>query len=113
MVATWWATELECFSALARIERWGTVTAASISSAIERLDALAASWAVIEPSSTVRTTARRLLRVHDLRASDALQLAAAIVAAESEPATLPFVTLDDRQARAAEREGFMVVRPDR
>jgi predicted nucleic acid-binding protein len=52
-----------------------------------------------------------LLRVHPLRAADALQLAAAIIAADSEPRSLAFVTLDDRLARAAEREGFPVVEP--
>jgi hypothetical protein len=53
----------------------------------------------------------RLLRVHPLRTSDALQLAAAIVAAEDHPATMPLVTLDERLAQAADREGFPVVRP--
>jgi predicted nucleic acid-binding protein len=52
----------------------------------------------------VRRTAQRLLRVHELRAADALQLAAASTAAED----LPFVTLDDRLALAAAREGFVV-----
>jgi predicted nucleic acid-binding protein len=60
----------------------------------------------------VRQTAIRLLRVHPLRTADALQLAAAIAAAEDHPATLPFVTLDERLAQAAEREGFPVARPD-
>jgi predicted nucleic acid-binding protein len=46
-----------------------------------------------------------------LRAADAQQLAAAIVGSEDQPATLPFVTLDDRLAQSAEREGFVVVRP--
>ena len=41
-----------------------------------------------------------------------LQLGAAIVAAENHPATLPIVTLDERFAPAAEREGFPVSRFD-
>lgn len=48
----------------------------------------------------------RLLRLHPLRAADALQLAAALVLAEHDPRTLPFVTLDERLALAAEQEGF-------
>jgi len=63
----------------------------------------------ISPSAAVRDRARRLLRVHSLRAGDALQLAAALVAAEGRPGTLPFVSLDDRQRRAADREGLDVV----
>jgi hypothetical protein len=37
-------------------------------------------------------------------------LAAAIIAAEHEPATLEFVTLDDRLSDAASREGFRLTR---
>jgi hypothetical protein len=50
----------------------------------------------------------RLLRVHPLRAGGALQLAAAIIAADFQPNALEFVTLDARQADAAEREGFRI-----
>ena len=53
----------------------------------------------------------RLLLVHDLRAGDALQLAAALTAAEGQPIAMGFVTLDDRLGRAALREGFPVVQP--
>ncbi len=37
----------------------------------------------IDPSDEIRETAARFLRVHPLRAADALQLAAAFAAAES------------------------------
>ncbi len=111
-VIAWWGTELECVSALARREREGKLEAASIVDALDRLDALSLAWREIQPVGRVRQIAVRLLRVHPLRAPDALQLAAALVAAEDQPASLPFVTLDDRLAQAAEREGFTVVRPD-
>jgi predicted nucleic acid-binding protein len=77
-----------------------------------RLGALARAWREVQPVMAVRETAIRLLRVHPLRSADALQLASAIVAAEGHPATLPLVTLDGRLAQAAEREGFVIVRPD-
>ena len=57
----------------------------------------------------MRDDARRLVRVHDLRAADAFQLAAARVAADGQPGTLPLVTLDERLALAASREGFRVL----
>jgi predicted nucleic acid-binding protein len=57
----------------------------------------------------VRVTARRLLRVHNLRAADSLQLAAALVASEGHPASLEIVSLDDRLIDAAQREGFTVL----
>lgn len=109
----WWATELECVSALARLERDGALTSTSILEALHRLDELSIGWREVEPVGRVRQVAIRLLRVHPLRAADALQLGAAIVASEERPATLPFVTLDKRLARAGEREGFVIVRPDR
>jgi predicted nucleic acid-binding protein len=112
-VLAWWMTELECVSALARLERDGALTATSIVDALHRLDELSMSWRAVQPIGRVRQIASRLLRVHPLHAADALQLAAAIVASEERPATLPFVTLDKRLARAAEREGFLIVRPDR
>jgi hypothetical protein len=56
----------------------------------------------------VRDVARRLLRVHPLRAADALQLAAAYLAAERRPSTLEIVTLDERVRLAAAKEGFIV-----
>jgi predicted nucleic acid-binding protein len=47
--------------------------------------------------------------VHPLRAADALQLAAAFVAAERRPSSLQVVTLDERLADAMRKEGFAVV----
>jgi len=46
-----------------------------------------------------------------LHAADALQLAAAVAAADDSAAQLPFVTLDTRLALAAQREGFEVIQP--
>ena len=51
----------------------------------------------------------KVLRVHPLQAADALQLAAALVAAQRRPATLEVVTLDDRLAEAARKEGFELI----
>ena len=62
----------------------------------------------IDPSDVIRETATRFLRVHPLRAADALQLAAAFAAAERRPASLEIVTLDDRLADVAGKEGFAV-----
>ena len=75
-----------------------------------RLNAAAAGWMEVPATAPVREQAMRLLRVHPLRAADALQLAAALVAAGFQPDGLPFVTLDSRQADAAEREGFTVLK---
>jgi predicted nucleic acid-binding protein len=112
-VATWCGTPVECASALARAEREGTLEAADVRRAGERLDSLELASAEVQPSDRVRAVATRLLRVHALRAGDALQLAAALVAAEGQPGSLEIVTLDERLALAASREGLRVVAPGR
>ena len=110
-VLAWWGTPIECASALVRRERAGDLTAEGTSVALSRLDALRSTWGEIQPVERVRATAVRLLRTHPLRAAHALQLAAAIAAAEDHPETLPFVTLDQHLAEAASREGFAVTQP--
>jgi uncharacterized protein len=72
------------------------------------LDAISSTWHEVEPVEVVRRVARRLLQMHQVRAADALQLGAAIAAAEGDPATLPFVSLDGQLNAAAEREGFAI-----
>jgi uncharacterized protein len=108
VMCVWWGTEVECVSALARLDREGALTEGATTAALERLDLLAEGWNEVQPVAAVRSTARRLLRVHPLRGADALQLAAAVVAAEGQPASLGIVTLDERLAAAARREGFTV-----
>ena len=56
-----------------------------------------------------RSPAALAIRVHPLRATDALPLAAAFPAAERRPPSLEMVTLDDRLANAARREGFAMI----
>ena len=105
-LVVWWATRVECASALARLEREAALTSPEVRDAFAGLDALAELWAEVEPTQRVRDVARRLLRTHTLRATDALPLAAAIVASEDHPAELSFVCLDHRLTTAAIREGF-------
>ena len=104
----WWATEVECASAIARLERDGALDAAAVNEAFDRLKRLGEGWHEVEPSDTVREAAVRFLRVHPLRAADALQLAAAFVAAERRPSSLEIVTLDERLATAARKEGCVL-----
>ena len=77
--------------------------------ALQRQQRLSASWHEIDPRDEIRETAARFLRVRPLRAADALQLAAAFAAAERRPASLEIVTLDDRLANAARKEGFALL----
>ena len=105
----WWGSLVECVSALARLERDGALNAHAVTVALRRLQELSSSWHEVDPSDEIRETAARLLRVHPLRAVDALQLAAAFAAAERRPMSLELVTLDDRLGNAARKEGFTVI----
>ena len=102
----WWATEVECISAIGRREREGALDLHSSSLALDRLAGLSRQWAEVQPLPMVRNLARRLLRTHPLRAADALQLAAALAVAEQEPSSLSFLCLDRRLSEAANREGL-------
>jgi predicted nucleic acid-binding protein len=108
-VVAWWGTEVECASALARLERCGELEIEEATTAFQRLRALARSWHLVEPTELVKESATRLLRTHDLRAADSLQLASALVAAEQRPASLELVCRDRRLALSAQREGFPVL----
>jgi len=72
------------------------------------LESLSSAWIEVELNADVRRVAIDLLFRHPLKAADALQLATAIVASTSSPASLPFVTLDQTLAEAARAEGFVV-----
>jgi len=105
----WWATEVECASAIARLERDGALREEDATEAFATLRQLADGWHEVEASDSVREAAVRFLRVHPLRAADALQLAAAYIAAERRPPSLELITLDERLSSAARKEGFVVI----
>ena len=109
VMLVWWACEVECASAIARLEREDALEEPAVTRAFERLKQPASAWHEVDPSDSIREAAVRFLRVHPLRSAAALQLAAAFVAAERRPASLALVTLDDRLADAARREGFALV----
>lgn len=109
VVVTWWGTRIECASALARLERDGDMGQDQVRVAFKRLDAASATWIEVPAQDDVRDQSIRLLRMHPLRVADATQVAAALVASAFTPRSLAFVTLDQRQGSAAEREGFPVL----
>ncbi|MBM3777867.1 MAG: type II toxin-antitoxin system VapC family toxin [Acidimicrobiia bacterium] len=106
VMLVWWATEVECASAVARLQRDGDLNDEGAARALDRLSQFAGAWHEVDPSDAIREAALRFLRVHPLRAADALQLAAAFLVAERRPSSLALVTLDDRLAAAARKEGF-------
>jgi predicted nucleic acid-binding protein len=108
--AVWCLTEVEVASALARRSREG-LPPAGVENARLQLKWLADRWAETSSLPLVRARALRVVNTHSLRAADALQLSAALVASDDRPDALAFVCLDDRLRDAARREGFSVLPP--
>jgi hypothetical protein len=108
-IIVWWATRIECLSALARRRREGALTVEAELAAKTVLSRLSEAWSEVLPGEQVRQRAERLLSVHPLRAADALQLAAALVWGEEMPQGLGLVCLDQNLREAALKEGFEVL----
>jgi predicted nucleic acid-binding protein len=106
-VIVWTLTSVEIASAIYR--RWHVdhnEASRELSEAL--MGELTTRWKEVAEVAPVAARAIELLRRHSLRAADALQLAAAQIAAEDGP-LLPSVTLDSRLAAAARAEGFSVL----
>lgn len=104
-MAVWWGSLVECWSAFARLRRDGVFQVDGEEQARTVLSRLQAGWLEILPSEDLRAQAGRLLRVHSIRAADALQLAAALAwAGESRSGEI--VTHDRRLREAARLEGL-------
>ncbi len=108
-VAVWCLTRVEAWSAVCRLRREGRIGSPEVRIARSRLQGLTTTWVELDDWRSAAARAQRLLELHPLKAADALQLAAALVLAGERPEKVPFVTLDDHLAGAAEREGFEIV----
>jgi len=106
-LTTCWLTQIECWSALARLRRRGELDDEGERDALRRLHLVYMDVSEILLTEPLRVLAGRLLRTHDLRAGDAVQLAAALLWGQrvSDPV---LVSLDRRLARAALLEGLPV-----
>jgi predicted nucleic acid-binding protein len=107
-VVIWWATEVEIASALARLARMKQITPGDHAKARKLAKTIADSWSVVQPSDALHAKAVQLVDRHDLRAADALQLAAALEWCEHAPQGQRFLTADQRLREAAEFSGFDV-----
>ena len=108
-VTTWMMTRIEVVSAIARRKRERPELAVLWNRAIRDVHEAASMWIEISDGAAARFHAERIIMKHSLRAADALQLGAALVAADGEPQSLELVTLDRRLAEAARHEGFLVL----
>jgi predicted nucleic acid-binding protein len=105
----WWASNTEIQSALARLKRENTLSDRHYIAALQRLGMLRKGWREIQPTNRLRDIAGNRIELHDLRAADALQLAAALVWCNERPKNRAFLCRDARLRDAARREGFHVM----
>lgn len=111
-VIVWMLTRVELLSAMARRRREDPKANRVLRTARMNLLDAWTEWTEVIDMPAARRQAERLVETHPLRAADALQLGAALVACEGMASSLTFVTLDRNQAEAAEREGFTVLGRD-
>jgi predicted nucleic acid-binding protein len=109
VVLTWTLSDVEMRSGIMRLSRQRAMTVEQAQVAIARLESF---WEQVHPVAlvdAVKLRAKRLLGVHAIRATDAMQLAAALTAVYDNPIGWDFVCLDRALGDAARREGFFVV----
>lgn len=106
----WWGTVIEAVSSLNRLTREGTLSVDENRQAFARLDYLRSRWNEIQPTEDVRQRAERLLRIHKLRAADALQLAAALMWCADRPRGRALIGDDGNLSEGARAEGFTIIR---
>jgi predicted nucleic acid-binding protein len=108
-ITIWMMTPVEIISAIARKRREKPERMVLWNRAIRDVYGMASRWIEISDAAATRLHAERIVMEHPLRAADALQLGAALVAADGDPQSLELVTLDRRLAEAAQREGFPIL----
>jgi predicted nucleic acid-binding protein len=102
----WWATPVEIASALARLVRTREISSSESAKARQVAVSLADEWSVVQPSNALRNHAAQLVERYDLKAADALQLAAALDWCEDSPRGEIFLTADQKLREAALFSGF-------
>lgn len=105
-VVVWWSARVEVRSALERLRRVAALSPGAYDASRRGLDALLPTWREIQPAEPLRELAALQLERFDLRASDALHLAAALIWSGQKPRKRLFVCNDVRLGDAARRAGF-------
>jgi predicted nucleic acid-binding protein len=108
-IVIWWGTSVEINSGLARLKRNNALTDKEVVKALQFWEKIRKSSRIVEPVERVVLLANTLPDTYQLRALDSFQLAAALVWCQERPRHRPFITADERLAKAAEKAGFTVI----
>lgn len=105
----WTLTPVEFITALARLEREQKLTPQAKQEIRSHFEFVLPTFDLITDIETVKNRACKIVNIHPLKSSDALQLAAALAACLDNPLGHSFITLDKNLATAALKEGFKVL----
>lgn len=105
-IVVWWGTSVEIRSGLSRLKRNGELTDRETAKALWRWEQIHQISRIVSPVERVLELANDLPETYGLRALDSFQLAAALIWCQEKPRKRPFVTADERLAKAAEKAGF-------
>lgn len=108
-MVTWCWSAVEIAGAVERRFRQQELSRRQRRQCLDAFSELSKQWDEVVDLFATRARAIALLARHSLRAADAAQLAAALLVAGNDPASLEFVCLDEHLSLAAEREGLRVV----
>jgi uncharacterized protein len=108
-VVVWWGTSVELVSGICRLRCEALIDDTDLAKLLSKVEKVTLEADQVEPTEEVRQAAIRALRVHNLRAADAMQLASALAWTEHKPTGTGFVCLDKQLREAAGREGFIVL----
>lgn len=108
-IVVWWGTSVEINSGLARLRRNGDLSDKELVKALRLWEKLKKTSRLVSPVERVIEIADNLPKNYGLRALDSFQLAAALVWCQEKPRRRPFVTADERLAKAAEKAGFEAI----
>ena len=108
IIAVWWSTPLEVHSVLNRVHREGAISKAAIRASRERALGVLSGCLTIPPTDAVKELAFVQLDRFPLKASDALQLAAALIWCKQIPRGRRFICNDRQLLSAATATGFEV-----
>jgi predicted nucleic acid-binding protein len=102
-------TPIELQSALQRRHRQREITQQNYHSIFVRLANDRLYWQLIEVVPQVLSKAEELVRTENVRTSDGIHIASAIIIQESFPTLLPFISADERQLAAAQNSALTVI----